>query len=153
MDGGYLEGGTSSRKTDSIAGRACRVLPVVAPEIGVTGVAWAQMLLKLRDTREKNMLRLVEAGNSSSESEESKEEDDESQDERNIEAVMSSRLGPPKRSNDDLYRHGITGTIHHGSTVEGKVACGRPISGVMFKLTEEIHALGSRCKVCEGYPR
>ena len=49
VDGGYLEGGTSTHKTDSIAGRACRILPVVAPEIGVSGVAWAAMLLKLRE--------------------------------------------------------------------------------------------------------
>ena len=41
VEGGYVEGGTSTHKTDSIAGRACRVLPVVA--------AWAAMLLKLRD--------------------------------------------------------------------------------------------------------
>ena len=37
VDGGFFEGGTSTHKTDSIAGRACRILPVVAPEIGVTG--------------------------------------------------------------------------------------------------------------------
>ena len=49
VDGGYLEGGTSTHKTDSIAGRACRILPVVAPEVGVSGVAWAAMLLKLRE--------------------------------------------------------------------------------------------------------
>ena len=48
VDGGYLEGGTSTHKTDSIAGRACRILPAVAPEVGVSGVAWAAMLLKLR---------------------------------------------------------------------------------------------------------
>ena len=49
VDGGYLEGGTSTHKTDSIVGRACRILPVVAPEVGVSGVAWAAMLLKLRE--------------------------------------------------------------------------------------------------------
>ena len=49
VDGGFLEGGTSTHKTDSISGRACRILPVVAPEVGVTGAAWAVALLKLRD--------------------------------------------------------------------------------------------------------
>ena len=317
VEGGYFEGGTSTHKTDSIAGRACRVLPVVAPELGVTGVAWAAMLLKLRNvsglrampgrpflptpvpgggwsaaklstseasvwlceilkkyslhpgqlsnvgahslkatalswmakamvaekirrlmgyhvkpkdktvliysrdalaaglqiltklvsdihqlkfrpdaprnqrfvgmepgtgsdmqepqgdeqdedilprpgdkwamhevpTPEKSSFRLVEADHSSSEDEESVNEGPESEDERTLEAVVRARLGPPKKSNAELYRHGITGTIHHGSSTEGKLACGRPISGVMIKLTEEVHALGSRCKVCEGYAR
>ena len=81
------------------------------------------------------------------------DEGQESEDERNLEAVVHGRLGRPKKSNTDLCRRGMTGTIHHGSTVEGKLACGRPISAVMFKLTEEVHGLGSRCKVCEGYVR
>ena len=45
VDGGYLEGGTSIHKTDSLVGRARRVLPVVAPCEGITG---AEELLKLR---------------------------------------------------------------------------------------------------------
>ena len=81
------------------------------------------------------------------------DEAEESERERTLEAVVHGRLGPPKKSNMDLYRHGMTGTIHHGSTVEGKLACGRPISALMFKLNEEVHGLGSRCKICEGYVR
>ena len=104
-------------------------------------------------TPEKSSYRLVEAEQSSSDEVESLQEGAESEDDRNMEAVMTSRLGPPKKSSADLYRHGITGTIHHGSTVEGKLARGRPISGVMIKLEEEVNALGNRCKVCEGYPR
>ena len=96
---------------------------------------------------------LVEAEHSSSEDEETANEEPESEDERTLEAVVRARLGPPKRSNAEPNRHGITGTIHHGSSIEGKLACGRPISGVMFKLSEEVHALGSKCKVCEGYAR
>ena len=279
VDGGFFEGGTSTHKTDSIAGRACRVLPVVAPEIGVTGAAWAVQLLKLRGltglrgmpgrpflptpvpgggwsaarlstaeasvwlceilrkyslgpgqlsnvgahslkatakymvpekvrrlmgyhvkpkdksvlvysrdalaagleyltriindiqqkkfrpdaprnqrfvgmdpmpsdtqvepqaddqdedllpeveerhqmhevpTPEKMSYRLVTVDQSSSEDEETVDEGQESEDERNLEAVVHGRLGPPKKSNTDLYRHGMTGTIHHGSTVAGK---------------------------------
>ena len=305
VDGGLVEGGTSTRKTDSIAGRACRILPVVAPEVGVTGTAWAVALLKLRDisgpgrpflptpvpgggwssarlstseasvwlcevlgpgqlsnvgahslkattlswtakymvpekvrrlmgyhvkpkdksvlvysrdalatglealtriikqgkfrldaprnqrfvgldpmpcetqegkqrdeqeeellpdpeekvqmhevpTPEKTSYRLVSIEQTSSESEETVDKARESEDERDLEAVVHSRLGPLKKSNIDLYRRGMTGTIHHGSAVEGKLACGRPIFAVMFKLNDEVHGLGSRCKVCEGYIR
>lgn len=103
-------------------------------------------------TPDKSSYRLVEADQSSSDEVESVEEGAESEDERNIEAVMNSRLGPPKKSVSDLFRHGVTGTIHHGCAVEGRLARGRPISGVMIKLEEDIHALGNRCKVCEGYP-
>ena len=46
--GGYLEGGTAIHKTDGLRGRARRVLPVVAPAVGVTGMAWADESLKLR---------------------------------------------------------------------------------------------------------
>ena len=46
--GGYLEGGTAIHKTDGPGGRARRVLPVVAPAVGVSGLAWAEEFLKLR---------------------------------------------------------------------------------------------------------
>ena len=45
---GYLEGGTATHKTDGLRGRARRVLPVVAPAVGVTGLSWAEEFLKLR---------------------------------------------------------------------------------------------------------
>ena len=104
-------------------------------------------------TPERSSHRLVEAEQSSSDEAESTQEGAESEDDRNMEAVMTSRLRPPKKSIADLYRHGITGTVHRGSTVEGRLARGRPISGVTIKLEEEIYALGNRCKVCEGYPK
>ena len=44
---GYLEGGAAIHKTDGLRGRARRVLPVVAPVVGVSGMAWADEFLKL----------------------------------------------------------------------------------------------------------
>ena len=82
--------------------------------------------------------------NSSSETEESLEEAAESEDERNIEAVMNSRLGPPEKANDDLYRHGVTGTIHTEIS-------GREVG--LWKAYLRSDDLGSRCKVCEGCAR
>ena len=85
-------------------------------------------------TPDKTSFRLVEADQLSSEEEETVDEAQDSEDERNLEAVVHARLGAPKKSNTDLYRHGLTGTIHRGSTDEG-----RPISAVMFKR-------GKRCE-------
>ncbi|CAL1136231.1 unnamed protein product [Cladocopium goreaui] len=48
LDGDYIEGGTTIHKTDSLVGRARRILPVVAPSRGVSGVAWAEEFLRLR---------------------------------------------------------------------------------------------------------
>ena len=45
---GYLEGGAAIHKTDGLRGRARRVLSVVAPVVGVSGMAWADEFLKLR---------------------------------------------------------------------------------------------------------
>ena len=98
-------------------------------------------------------VRLAEVGELSTESEESGDEVDESETERNLEAIVQAVVGPPKKSGVDLYRHGITGTIHRASTEEGKLACGRKITAVIVKLDEQVHAVGSRCKVCEGYSR
>lgn len=86
-----------------------------------------------------------------SESEETREECQDSEDEKNLEAIMRSTVGPPKKSSSVLCGHGLAGAIHHGSVVEGKLACGRPIGAMMFKLADEVHELGNRCKVCEGY--
>ena len=315
VDGGYLEGGTSIHKTDALVGRARRVLPVVAPCQGVTGVQWAEELLKLRNMsglralpgrpflptpvpgggwsqarlstpeasiwlcemlqkyaiypqklgdvgahsmkatalswlakamapekvrrllgyhvkpKDKSVViysrdalaegldiltnvitdiytgkfkpdahrnqrwvkspvlpseggqevepdgdevlipesqwdmlevkspgkpthRLVELSEVTSESSEEESEDRESEDERNLEAVVTAKLGPPKKkATAELYRHGLTGTVHSGSVIPGKLACGRVISAVMVKLDYEVHAWGSKCKVCEGYTR
>ena len=101
----------------------------------------------------KKSVRLAEVGELSTESEESGDEVDESETERNLEAVVQAVVGPPKKSGVDLYRHGITGTIHRASTEEGKLACGRKITAVIVKLDEQVHAVSSRCKVCEGYSR
>ena len=314
VEGGYLEGGTSIHKTDSLVGRARRVLPVVAPSEGITGVQWAEQLLKLRHisglralvgkpflptpvpgggwsqarlttpeasiwlcellqkytcspqvlgdvgahslkatalswlakamapekvrrllgyhvkpkdrsvviysrdalaegldiltnvikeiregkfkpdaprnqrweksppassgvvpasddegdealapgeewdmmevrTPEKSVHRLLEMTEMTSESSEEEPGDQESEDERNLEAVVVAKLGAPKKATTDLYRHGLTGTVHCGSVTPGKLACGRAISAVMIKLEQEVHAWGSKCKVCEGYTR
>ena len=50
-----------------------------------------------------------------SESSEEESEDRESEDERNLEAVVTAKLGPPKKATAELYRHGLTGTVHSGS--------------------------------------
>ncbi len=67
----------------------------------------------------------------------------------------SIELGHPriKKATGILYRHGLTGTVHEGSVTEGKLACGRKITSLMMKLDEPLHAVGSMCKVCEGYHR
>ena len=101
----------------------------------------------------KPIHRLVELAEVTSESSEEESEDRESEDERNLEAVVTAKLGPPKKATAELYRHGLTGTVHSGSVIPGKLACGRVISAVMVKLDYEVHAWGSKCKVCEGYTR
>ena len=64
-------------------------------------------------TPDKKMHRVVSLEELSSESEETDEECGESADERNLEAVLRAKIGPPKKANHDLYRHGSTGTLHH----------------------------------------
>ena len=48
VDGEYFEAGTSMHKTDSLVGRARRLLPVAAPAVGVTASAWSVAFLKAR---------------------------------------------------------------------------------------------------------
>lgn len=102
-------------------------------------------------TPDRKMHRIVNLEELSSESGETEEECGESADERNLEAVLRAKIGPPKKANRDLYRHGLTGTLHYGSVTPGKLACGRAITPVVFKLEEEIYGLGNMCKVCQGY--
>ena len=102
-------------------------------------------------TPDKKMHRIVSLEDLSSESEETDEECGESA--RNLEAVLRAKIGPPKKANHDLYRHGLTGTLHHGSVTPGKLACGRAITPVMFKPEEVVYGLGSFCKVCQGYAK
>ena len=114
------------------------------------GEEWNMMEVR---TPEKSVHRLVEMTEMTSESSEEEPGDQESEDERNLEAVVVAKLGAPKKATTDLYRHGLTGTVHCGSVTPGKLACGRAISAVMVKLEQEAHAWGSKCKVCEGYTR
>ena len=102
---------------------------------------------------DRSIERLAVMCNPSSESEEQESEDDESEVERHMEAVVCNIVGPPKKATGILYRHGLTGTVHKGSVTEGKLACGRKITSLMMKLDEPLHAVGSMCKVCEGYHR
>ena len=48
IDGEYLEAGTSMHKTDSLFGRARRLLPVAAPAVGVSKTNWAVAFLQAR---------------------------------------------------------------------------------------------------------
>ena len=97
--------------------------------------------------------RIADIADQSSESEESQASSGDTEDERNVEAVVTSLIGPPKRATAVLYRHNLTGKIHKGSTVDGKLACGRQISALMSELQEPAHAIDSMCKVCAGYQR
>lgn len=97
--------------------------------------------------------RIAEVVDQTSESEEDVDSQGDTEDERNIEAVVSSIIGAPKKATAVLYRRNLTGTIHKGSTVEGKLACGRQISGLMSELQEPAHAIDTMCKVCAGYRR
>ena len=107
------------------------------------------------DTTEAGGLhRLVSFSNmTDSSTEESDEESEGGEAERVTEKVVVSYVGPPKKVGEGLYRHSLSGIIHVGSTVEGFLACGRKISPMMKELSEEVHGLGSKCKVCTGYQR
>lgn len=61
--------------------------------------------------------RLVELAEVTSESSEEESEDRETQDERNLEAVVTAKLGPPKKATAELYRHGLT--VDHYTLVLG----------------------------------
>ena len=97
--------------------------------------------------------RIADIADQSSESEEGRVSSGDTEDERNVEAVVTSLIGPPKRATAVLYRHNLSGKIHKGSTVDGKLACGRQISALMSELQEPAHAIDSMCKVCAGYQR
>ena len=97
--------------------------------------------------------RLAVMADQSSESEEETPEGEESADERNVEAVVTNIVGPPRKANSDLYRHSLTGTVHKGSVEEGKLACGRKINSMIVLMNEPVHAVGALCKVCAGYVR
>ena len=101
-------------------------------------------------TPDKKMHRIVSLEELSSESEETEEECAESADERNLEAVLRAKIGLPKKAKHDLYRHGLPGMLHYGSVTPGKLACGRAITPVVFKLEEDVYGLGSMCRVCQG---
>ena len=97
--------------------------------------------------------RLAVEENQSSESEEEDKDQADTEDERNAEKVVAEMVGPPKRATEDLYRHRLTGTVHRGSSVENKLACGRVITALMIEIDEPVHAVHSMCKVCMGYRR
>ena len=97
--------------------------------------------------------RLAVEENQSSESEEEDKDQADTEDERNAEKVVAEMVGPPKRATEDLYRHRLTGTVHKGSSVENKLACGRMITALMIEIDEPVHAVHSMCKVCMGYRR
>ena len=99
------------------------------------------------------MERLAVTADQTSESEEETPEGEESADERNVEAVVTNIVGPPRKANSDLYRHSLTGTVHKGSVEEGKLACGRKINSMIVLMNEPVHAVGALCKVCAGYVR
>ena len=80
-------------------------------------------------------------------------EGEESADERNVEAVVTNLVGPPRKATSHLYRHSLTGTVHKGSIEEGKLACGRKINSLIVVMNEQVHAVGALCKVCAGYAR
>lgn len=101
----------------------------------------------------KPVERLALEENQSSESEEEEAEHADTEDERNAEKVVVEIVGPPKKATDELYRHRLTGTVHKGSSVETKLACGRVITALMIKIDEPVHAVHSMCKVCMGYRR
>ena len=119
--------------------------------LGVEMAGWG--MFETEQSSEQPCIRLMETAEMTSESEDDDDEDDDSGDERNMEAVANSVIGPPKKSVEKLYRHRTTGTIHHGSSVDGKLACGRAITSMMVALIEDVHAIGSKCKVCSGYLR
>ena len=81
------------------------------------------------------------------------EESDEGEMERVVENVVIGLVGPAKNRGVGQYRNGLSGKIHLAGTVEGKLACGRPITATMIRLEEEVHGVGSMCKVCTGYSK
>ena len=85
--------------------------------------------------------------------EEAEEESEEGEMERVVEKVVVGMVGPAKGRGVGQYRNGLTGKIHLAGVVEGKLACGRPITATMVRLEEEVHGLGSMCKVCTGYSK
>ena len=85
--------------------------------------------------------------------EETEDESEEGEMERVVEKVVVGMVGPAKRRGVGQYRNGLTGKIHLAGVVEGKLACGRPITATMVRLEEEVHGLGSMCKVCTGYSK
>lgn len=98
--------------------------------------------------------RLVDYDNQSSDSTETDgDESEEGESERVVEKVVTSMIGPPRKMGDGLYRHGLSGAIHCAGTTDGFLACGRKVSALMIKLQDEVHGLGSMCKVCAGYQR
>ena len=85
-------------------------------------------------TPTKEVERFVEHENSTSSSEESDgEESAEGEDERVVEKVVVGLVGPPKNRGQTLYRHGLSGTIHVGSNMEGMLACGRKVTDLMVQ--------------------
>lgn len=70
--------------------------------------------------------------------------------ERNLESIVVKMIGPAKKVGEGMYRHSMTGAIHKGGKVEGKLACGR-LTGMMIKLEYDVHAIDSMCKICQGY--
>ena len=105
-------------------------------------------------TPTKEVERFVEHENSTSSSEESDgEESAEGEDERVVEKVVVGLVGPPKNRGQTLYRHGLSGTIHVGSNMEGMLACGSKVTDLMVQLEEAVHGVGAMCKICTGYHR
>ena len=105
-------------------------------------------------TPTKEVERFVEHENSTSSSEESDgEESAEGENERVVEKVVVGLVGPPKNRGQTVYRHGLSGTIHVGSNMEGMLACGRKVTDLMVQLEEAVHGVGAMCKICTGYHR
>ena len=102
----------------------------------------------------QKMERLVDIEDQTSESSESDgEESEDGEAERVVESVVTNMVGPPKKTGVGMYRNGLSGVIHRAGTTDGFLACGRKISAAMVKLDEEVHGIGSVCKVCTGYRR
>ena len=154
------------RPDQSRSGRSCKEVAAVAEdrssheaglsdedEILDVGIANDQPTSVTEEGRGKSVERLAVVADQSSESEEDEASDVESEDERNMEAVVSHFVGPAKKSNEDLYRHVLSGTVHKGSTQEGKLACGRQLTHMFKLMNEPVRALGSMRKICAGYTR
>ena len=119
-------------------------------DVGSTGGCGTSVT---EEGRSRSVERLALIVDQTSESEESEPPDAESEDERNVEAIVSHFVGPAKGASQELYRHRLSGTVHKGSNQEGKLACGRQVTSMFTKLDEPLHAVSSMCKVCAGYSR